>query len=194
MGAEHEGAKEINGFKESQDISLFLDLITKYNKNPQIILKIIELINEEIMIKKYMDLKNDKNNTLFVLEGIIHGDFKLNPNIQRKLAIILLCHEKNFDNCDKLIKRFIEMEFGEKQLKKIIFDILLDYSKEFGNYAHFYDQELYKEFVNYSFEKGKYIESFCYRSYDIFQLKILYEKRDDIFNSGIVLKYHKLNN
>ena len=184
---------EINAFKETQNISLFFDLIKKYDKEPIISMKIIEAINEGIMITNYSNFNVETKNNIIIIEEMIYGNNELNRDLLRKLIIILLCYEKNNNNCEKVLKRIIDMKNEREQLKKIMFDILLDYSKEFGNDIHFKDIEIYKEFVIYSLEIGKYLESLNYKSFDIIQLKILYEHIDIIFESLIKVEYSYLN-
>ena len=184
---------EINTFKETQNISLFFDLLKKYNKEPIISMKIIEAINEGIMITNYSNFNVETKNNIIIIEEMIYGNNELNRDLLRKLIIILLCYEKNNNNCEKVLKRIIDMKKERELLKKIIFDILLDYSKEFGNDIHFKDIEIYKEFVIYSLEIGKYLESLNYKSFDIIQLKILYEHIDIIFESLIKVEYSYLN-
>ena len=77
--------------------------------------------------------------------------------------------------------------------KELIFDVLLDYSEEFGKDVHFKDDKIYEEFVDYSLKKRKYLETFDYRSCDIIQLKLIYEKRDIVFNSYKINKIMKLD-
>lgn len=74
---------------------------------------------------------------------------------------------------------------------------MLDYSKVFGKDIRFEKNKkgnIYKEFAYYSLEKGKYLQSRDYLSNDIIQLKILNEKRETIFYSGININHNKLNN
>ena len=86
---------EINTFKETQNISLFFDLIKKYDKEPIISMKIIEAINEGIMITNYNDFNVETKNNIIIIEEMIYGDNELNRDLLRKLIIILLCYEKN---------------------------------------------------------------------------------------------------
>ena len=58
-------------------------------------MKIIEAINEGIMITNYNDLNVETKNNIIIIEEKIYGDNELNRDLLRKLIIILLCYEKN---------------------------------------------------------------------------------------------------
>ena len=111
---------EINAFKETQNISLFFDLIKKYDKEPIISMKIIEAINEGIMITNYSNFNVETKNNIIIIEEMIYGNNELNRDLLRKLIIILLCYEKNNNNCEKVFKRIIDMKKERELLKKII--------------------------------------------------------------------------
>ena len=71
---------------------------------------------------------------------------------------------------------------------------MLKYSKSFGTDIHFNKPEIYKDFVKYSIEEGKYLESLKYRNKDIIQLEILNENKDEIFRTRNMIKFIGLNN
>lgn len=58
-------------------------------------MKIIEAINEGIMITNYNDFNVETKNNIIIIEEMIYGDNELNRDLLRKLIIILLCYEKN---------------------------------------------------------------------------------------------------
>ena len=71
---------------------------------------------------------------------------------------------------------------------------MLKYSKSFGTDIHFNKPEIYKDFVKYSIEEGKHLESLKYRNKDIIQLEILNNKnKDEIFRTRNMIKFIGLN-
>ena len=121
---------EINTFKETQNISLFFDLIKKYDKEPIISMKIIEAINEGIMITNYSNFNVETKNNIIIIEEMIYGNNELNRDLLRKLIIILLCYEKNNNNCEKVFKRIIDMKKERELFEDKFYDSLELFKKE----------------------------------------------------------------
>lgn len=115
-----------------------------------------------------------------------------NANILKELVIILLVSQKGNDSCDKEFNRLIDLN----DQKYLVFDVLLDYSKELGNHINFKNRDIhiYKDFATYSLNKKIYIHTLEYLSEDIIQLKILYELKDEVYKYGLIIKYKKLKN
>ena len=186
---------QISKLRNNQDITLFLALIEKFNNNDDsdYMKKTLEALNEKEIIKKYKYLKNDCSGKIQIIRANLYGDYvkEISEDCLRKLVILLFCYEKsnNNNNLDEVLNKLIENNL----LKDLIFDILLDYRKEFGKDILFEDRNVYKEFVAYSIKKGQYLKSLDYLSNDIFQLKILNEQKENIFKSEINVTYDKLN-
>ena len=184
--------KDIDSFRNSQDISLFLELIERFNYDEENMINTLEAISEESIIKKYESFKKESEGKLMIIESIIYGDYKISSDCQKKLITILLCYEKNKNKCDTVLQKLIDKNNNTK--KELLFDILLYYSNVFGKDVHFDDNNIYKEFVNYSLKKNKYPKSLDYRSNDIIQLEIFYEQRDEICGSlQIIIEFNKIN-
>ena len=146
--------KDIDSFRNSQDISLFLELIERFNYDEENMINTLEAISEESIIKKYESFKKESEGKLIIIESIIYGDYKISSDCQKKLITILLCYEKNKNKCDTVLQKLIDKNNNTK--KELLFDILLYYSNVFGKDVHFDDNNIYKEFVNYSLKKNKY--------------------------------------
>ena len=183
---------EINTFRNTQNIAYFLELIQKFQNYSFYLKKTLEALDEDRVIKNYKDFKNEsQGKILLIKEAINEKNNKLSLNCQRKLIIILLCNQKSIGNCDSIFDYLVNISPYKKEL---LFNILLDYSNIFGEDIHFKDIKIYNEFIEFSLENGnKYVESLNYRSNDIIQLELLYEKRDKIFDSGNIVKFTKLN-
>ena len=183
--------EDIKKLGSTKNIALFLELIERFYDDLHYLVKVIEVIDEETILKKYKEFKEQSEGKIQIIKARIYGDYNLNIDCQKKLVIILLCYEKNNNNCDDVLKKLVEKSSEKKELA---FSVLLDYSKEFGNDVHFKDDKIYEEFVDYSLKTRKYQESFDYRAYDIIQLKLLYEKRETVLNSyRIIDNITKLN-
>ena len=182
---------EIKRFRDSQDIALFLGLIERFNNDLDYLGEVLEALDEEAVVKKYKAFEGKIEGKIQIIKARVYGDYKLSLNCERKLVIILLCIEKNNFKCNDVLEKIVNMGSNKKEL---LFSVLLDYSKEFGKDVYFKEDEIYEEFVDYSLKNKKYLESLDYRSGDIIQLKILYEKREAIFNTNkIIDKILKLN-
>ena len=191
MEKKEEKEKEIKRFRESQNISLFLTLIEKFDDDLYYLGKTLEALDEEAVIKNYEAFKGKIRSRIQIIKNRVYGDYKLSPDCEKKLVIILLCIEKNNYNCDDVLERLVKIGSNKKEL---LFNILLEYSKEFGKDVYFRNEEIYEEFVDYSLKNKKYLESLDYKNGDIIQLKILYEKKEVIFNSQkIIDKIIRLN-
>ena len=182
--------RDINRLRSSNNIALFLELIERFYGDLNYLVKTLEALNENVILKKYKEFKTQSEGKIQIIRSGIYGDYEFSKDCQKKLVIILLCYEKSNNNCDDVLKKLVEKGSAKKEL---IFDILLDYSKEFGKDVHFKDDKIYEEFVDYSLKKRKYLETFDYRSCDIIQLKLLYDKRDTVFNSYKIDKIMKLD-
>lgn len=188
---EEENKKEIKRFRDSQDIALFLELIEKYNDDLNYLEKILEALDEKEVVKKYEVFEYKIKGKIQIIRAVVYGEKKLSLNCERKLIIILLCIEKINNKCDDVLDNMYRL--GSNKIE-LLFSVLLDYSKEFGKDVHFNNDEIYEKFVDYSFKEKKYLESLDYRSDDIIQLNILYEKRETIFKSyKMIDKIIKLN-
>ena len=200
MGNNSEKVKEkedeITKLRNNQDITLFLTLIEKYKnkEDSDYMKKTLEALDEKKIIEKYKYLEQNCSGKIQIIRETLYGDNEkeLSKNCLRKLVILLFCYEKsnnNYNILDEILKKLIENNFS----KDLLFDILLDYRKEFGKDILFEDRKLYKEFVDHSIKKGQYLKSLDYLSNDIFQLKILNEQKENIFKSEINVTYNKLN-
>jgi len=58
-----------------------------------------------------------------IIKRAIYEDSELGKNELRKLVIILLCYEKNENNYEQIVENMV------KKWKNILFNVLLDYSK-----------------------------------------------------------------
>ena len=116
----------------------------------------------------------------------------MSENCHRKLIIILLCYNKNIRKWDDILKNLVKKGSNKK---KLIFNILLDYSDVFNLDVNFNENILYREFVKFALENGKYLESLKHRNYDIIQLDILNEKEkiEKIYNLRRIITFDKLN-
>jgi hypothetical protein len=150
--------------------------------------KTLEALDDDKLIKNYKDFKDKSQGKIEIIKQAIKQDNSLNNNCQRKLIIILLCNEKNKGTCD----RILEILVGNSNKKKLLFNILLDYNKIFGEDIKFKREDIYKDFVKYSLEEGKYMESLDYKNNDFIQLQLIYENIDRISKS-YTIKYEKLN-
>ena len=180
---------DINILRNVQNIALFLELMERFSKDYEFLVKTLEAINENIVIQKYEDFKKNSQGKIEIIKKAIYEDNELSKNCLRKLVIILLCYEKSQKNCDQILENIVNID-DEK--KKLIYNVLLDYSKEFGSDIHFKDINIYKEFVELSLP-GKYLESLNYRSNDIIQLELLYENKEKVYDSKNEVKFNKLN-
>ena len=182
--------EKINYFRENQDISEFLRLIKEFTEIGEFeyVKKTLEALNENKIIEKYKHLEKASESNLQIINETIQTNKNISTDCLRKLAIILLCYEKNRNKCDDVLKKF-----EKKSLKDLIFNVFLDYSKTFGNDIQFENKNVYKEFVDYSIKNGKYLESLDYLYGDRIQLEILNEKKEDIFKTGTIVNFFKLD-
>ena len=180
---------DIDILRNVQNIALFLELIERFSKDYEFLIKTLEAINESIIIKKYEDFKKNSQGKIEIIKKAIYEDNELSKNCLRKLVIILLCYEKNEKNCDQIVENMVKK--GDEK-KKLLFNVLLDYSNEFGTDIFFKDVNIYKEFVEFSLP-GNYLESLNYRSNDIIQLELLFENKEKIYDSKNEVKFNKLN-
>ena len=134
-------------------------------------------------------LKKNSQGKIEIIKKAIYEDNELSKNCLRKLVIILLCYEKNEKNCVQIVENIVKK--GDEK-KKLLFNILLDYSNEFGTDIIFKDVNIFKEFVEFSLQ-GNYLESLNYKSNDIIQLELLFENKEKIYDSKYEVKFNKLN-
>ena len=186
--------KAINQFRGSQNISDFLTLIRRFSYESEFMIKTLEALNEDKVIKNYKDFKSASDGKIQIIREAIDEDTQFSSNCQRKLVILLLCNEKNNGTCDKIFGTLVNKN---ENYKKLVFNILIDYSKIFGQDISFKlkDGEIYKQFVEFSIGRGEYLKSLDYRSNDLIQLKILNDNRDKIFGCEDIgkVKFSKLN-
>ena len=137
-------------------------------------------------------MKRSCEGKIQIIRTAIYGDVQLSENCQRKLIIILLCYNKNIRKCDEILNNLVKKGSNKK---KLIFNILLDYSDVFNLDVNFNENILYRELVKFTLENGKYLESLKYRNYDIIQLEILNEKEniEKIYNLRRIITFDKLN-
>ena len=182
---------DIKSFRKEQDIGFFLTLVERFLDESIFLVKTLEALNEEKIITNYQDFKDKTGGKIQIIKEAIKTD-ELSQNCQSKLIMILLCNGKNEGNSDKIFEDLIKINDSKK---KLVFDVLLNYSKAFGQDISFTlkDGKVYKEFVEYAIENDKYLESTDYRKNDIIQLKILNEKRDNIINSDNKIIFNKFN-
>ena len=184
----------INQFRGSQNIAEFLNLIGRFSYESEFMIKTLEALNEDKVIKNYKDFKSASDGKIQIIREAIDEDTQFSSNCQRKLVILLLCNEKNNGTCDQIFGTLVNKN---ENYKKLVFNILIDYSKIFGQDISFKlkDGEIYKQFVEFSIGRGEYLKSLDYRSNDLIQLKILNDNRDKIFDSKDIgkVKFSKLN-
>ena len=183
----------INKFKQNQNIADFLSLISKFNDESQYLVKTLEALNEDKVIKNYKDFKNASDGKIEIIREAINEENLFSSNCLRKLVIILLCNEKNNGTCDKI---FEELVNKNDNFKKLLFNILIDYSDIFGPDISFKlkDGEIYRQFVKHSLGVTEYQKSLNYRNNDLIQLKLLNENIDQIINlKESKLKFNILN-
>ena len=173
---------DINSLKEKQNISLFLELLEKFYYDKNYLSKIFDAIEENTLIKKFEILINNWKGNIQIIEDILNRNTNIEKSSVKKLALILLCYGKYNNTCNKVFKNLIQKNVD---LKLIIFDILLGYSKIFENDIFIENHETYKEFVIFSIEKGKYSEVLDYQTDFNSKLIMLYEQKEKIFESGI---------
>jgi hypothetical protein len=70
-------------------------LVERFNYDPENLVKTLEAINEEEVIRKYELLKDVSGGKLQLIQTIVYDNYDLSLNCQKKLTIILLCYEKN---------------------------------------------------------------------------------------------------
>ena len=179
---------DINKFRNDQNIAKFLELIERFSDDCNYMRKTLEALDEDKLIKNYKDFKDTSQGKIEIIKEAIKEDNDLNNNCQRKLIIILLCNEKNKGTCDRILEILVD----DSNKKKLLFNILLDYNKIFGEDIKFKRDGIYKEFVDYSLEVGKYMESLDYKNNDFIQLQLIYENIDRISRS-YTIEYKKLN-
>ena len=179
---------DINKFRNDQNIAKFLELIERFSDDCFYMRKALEALDDDKLIKNYKDFKDKSQGKIEIIKQAIKEDNNLNNNCQRKLIIILLCNEKNKGTCDRILEILVD----DSNKKKLLFNILLDYNDIFGEDIKFKREDIYREFVKYSLEEGKYMESLDYKNNDFIQLQLIYENIDRISKS-YTIKYEKLN-
>ena len=183
---------KINDFRKNQNFSQFLDLIYEFSGDIYYLRKTIEVLDEDTLVKKYTDLKENANENMSIIKNTIYTGLKkneINNNCIRKLILLLLFNEKSNQKGEEVLNKIYEY----KIYLDLLFDILLDYDEYFGKDIKFENKAIYKKFVEYALNKGKYLKTLKYLSNNIIQLEYLYEYRDTIFNSKINVKYEKLD-
>ena len=185
----NENEKDIKKFRNDQNIAEFLGLIERFSDDCIYMRKTLEALDEDKLIKNYKDFKDTSRGKIEIIKEAIKEDNDLNNNCQRKFIIILLCNDKNKGTCDRILEILVD----DSNKKKLLFNILLDYHNIFGKDIKFKRDGIYKEFVDYSLEVGKYMESLDYKNNDFIQLQLIYENKDKISRS-YTIKYEKLNN
>ena len=186
-----ENENDIMIFRKEQNIGLFLNLVERFLDDSIFLVKTLEALNEDKVIKNYQDFKDKSGGKIQLIKEAIQKD-ELSINCQSKLIIILLCNGKNENNSDLVFEDLIKINDSKK---KLVFDVLLNHSKAFGQDISFTvkDGKIYKEFVEYAIENDKYLKTTDYRKNDIIQLKILNEIRNKIINSDIKITFNKFN-
>ena len=175
--------KDINKFRSEQDIGNFLVLVERFLDEPYFLIDTLKALNEEKIITNYDALKDKTGGKIQIIKQAV-SENKFEPELLRKLILILFCNEKNGGNCNKLFEELLQ----KKDINELIFDILLKYSKNFQNDIKFGNAKIYRQFVEYSIKVNKYIESLDYRSNDYIQLKLLNEMKEEIFKSDNIIK------
>ena len=187
-----ENDRNINRLRQEQDISFFMKLLSKYTDEYkyEYLIKTLEALNENAIKEKYNTIKEACKGKRTLIENILYHENRkgISSDCLRKLTLLLLFYQQNSNRYDLVFKKFLEYD----ELKKLIFNILLDYGDNFGNSIKFENEKCYEEFVDYSLQIGKYAQSLKYRSNDVMQLNILFEKREEILNSYKVT-FNKLN-
>ena len=181
--------EDINKFRSEQDIGNFLFLVERFLDDPYFLKELLKALNEEKIITNYNSINDsieDKTGgkIQIIKQAVSENEFE--PELLRKLILILFCNEKNGGNCNKLFEEFLQKK--DNKINELIFDILLKYSKNFQNDIKFENAKIYRQFVVYSIKVNKYIESLDYRSNDYIQLKLLNEMKEEIFKSDNIIK------
>ena len=154
--------------------------------------KTLEVLDEDTLVKKYADLKEKSNANISIIKNTIYTKQKnseINNNCIRKLILLLLFNEKSKQKGEEVLDKIYE----NKIYLDLLFDILLDYDEFFGKDIKFENKTIYKNFVEYALNKGKYLKTLKYLSNNIIQLEYLYEYRSKIFDLKINVKYEKLD-
>ena len=177
--------EDINKFRSEQDIGNFLFLVERFLDDPYFLKELLKALNEEKIITNYDALKDKTGGKIQIIKQAV-SENEFEPELLRKLILILFCNEKNGGNCNKLFEEFLQKK--DNKINELIFDILLKYSKNFQNDIKFGNAKIYRQFVEYSIKVNKYIESLDYRSNDYIQLKLLNEMKEEIFKSDNIIK------
>jgi hypothetical protein len=177
--------KDINKFRSEQDIGNFLVLIERFLDEPDFLIDTLKALNESKIITNYDAFKDKTGGKIQIIKQAV-SENEFEPELLRKLILILFCNEKNGGNCNKLFEELLQKK--NNKINELIFDILLKYSKNFQKDIKFGNTKIYRQFVEYSIKVNKYIESLDYRSNDYIQLKLLNEMKEEIFKSDNIIK------
>lgn len=183
---------QIQKLRDNQNIYYFMTLINEFMKNydEDYTVKALEVLNEKEIIRKYRDISQISQKNIRIIEEAVFSGSIESKDCLNKLLIILLLYEKEsrgdfndlFDRC------------FQKDLKLTIFDILFKYCEVFGNDIKFnYNYNNYKEFVLYSLNKGKYLNTLNYLRNDIIQFKIILDLKEEIFRDTKYVSFDNLN-
>ena len=179
--------KKIKKLKEEQDVQTFLELIydlINNNKNVKYAKIALESLKEKTIISKYKIIKAalDKKND--IIEKVIKNYSQtLKEDCLRKLLIIFLfCDKENNKDFDCVLEKFI----NHQKLKEILFNILIDYYKEFECILDLNKNiNSYINFINYSLKEKnplKALKALNYFKYNLIQLQIPKKIMTDLYN------------
>ena len=163
----------------------------EFSRDYEFRMETLQALNEGKLISKYKECEKELEEKIEMVESTLEQDDGLSYPSQRKLLLIAFCQRKNKGKYDDILEKLYK-----NNKKNLLFNILLDYPKEFGDDIKFQGDEgekIYKEFVSYSISKGQYKKSLEYRNKDIIQIEILYDEREKIFDKVDTIIFHKLN-
>ena len=117
----------------------------------------LKALNEEKIITNYDALKDKTGGKIQIIKQAV-SENEFEPELLRKLILILFCNEKNGGNCNKLFEELLQKK--DNKINELIFDILLKYSKNFQKDIEFGNAKIYRQFVEYSIKVNqKFIDN-----------------------------------
>ena len=129
--------REIKIFRDSIDIALFLELIERFNDDLDYLVEVLEALDEKEVVKKYKAFEGNIEGKIQIIEARVYGDYNLSQNYIRKLIILYCFVSKKKFNCDDILKKIYNVGSNKKEL---LFNVLFDYSNEFGKDVYFKDE------------------------------------------------------
>ena len=135
--------KKIDAFKDNQNIATFLKLMEEFSRDYEFRMETLQALNEGKLISKYKECEKELEEKIEMVESTLEQDDGLSYPSQRKLLLIAFCQRKNKGKYDDILEKHYK-----NNKKNLLFNILLDYPKEFGDDIKFQGDEgekIYKE-------------------------------------------------